>query len=111
MSCRKAAVVNMSSIIGSIENIQAIQKYLTAVPYRISKAALNMLNVCAAFEFQKEEILFTVLHPGWVRTAMGTAYAPIDREESIQGVLQVINSMSEKHHGLLTDYKGQTINW
>uniref|UniRef100_A0A3B4B715 Uncharacterized protein n=1 Tax=Periophthalmus magnuspinnatus TaxID=409849 RepID=A0A3B4B715_9GOBI len=37
MSCRKAAVVNMSSIIGSIENIQAIQKYLTAVPYRISK--------------------------------------------------------------------------
>ncbi|KAJ0001301.1 hypothetical protein NQD34_006321 [Periophthalmus magnuspinnatus] len=111
MSCRKAAVVNVSSIGGLIKNVPFLQELFTAVPYRVSKAALNMLNACAAFEFQKEEILFTVLHPGWVSTDMGTAYAPIDCEESIQGVLQVINSMSDKHHGLLTDYEGQTINW
>uniref|UniRef100_A0A3B4A0P9 Uncharacterized protein n=1 Tax=Periophthalmus magnuspinnatus TaxID=409849 RepID=A0A3B4A0P9_9GOBI len=111
MSCRKAAVVNVSSIGGLIKNVPFLQELFTAVPYRVSKAALNMLNACAAFEFQKEEILFTVLHPGWVRTDMGTADAPIDCEESIQGVLQVINSMSDKHHGVLTDYEGQTINW
>uniref|UniRef100_A0A3B4A083 Uncharacterized protein n=1 Tax=Periophthalmus magnuspinnatus TaxID=409849 RepID=A0A3B4A083_9GOBI len=106
MSCRKAAVVNVSSI-GSFNMSLCLNVFLS---YCL-QAALNMLNACAAFEFQKEEILFTVLHPGWVRTDMGTADAPIDCEESIQGVLQVINSMSDKHHGVLTDYEGQTINW
>ncbi|KAJ0057911.1 hypothetical protein NL108_003064, partial [Boleophthalmus pectinirostris] len=73
MSCEKAAVINLSSILGSIESrTQSFTSFQT-VPYRASKAGLNMLTACAAFEFQKEEILFIVLHPGWVKTDMGTA--------------------------------------
>ncbi|XP_055008830.1 C-factor-like [Boleophthalmus pectinirostris] len=111
MSCEKAAVINLSSILGSIESrTQSFTSFQT-VPYRASKAGLNMLTACAAFEFQKEEILFIVLHPGWVKTDMGTADADIDAHESVQGMLQVINSLTEKHNGAFLDYKGQSIPW
>ncbi|XP_072299318.1 C-signal-like isoform X3 [Eucyclogobius newberryi] len=111
MSCRKAAVVSISSTLGSIEHIKHLYAQLKTLPYCVSKAALNMLSACAAAELQKEEILCTLLHPGWVRTDMGGANASIDAQESVQGMLQVINSMTEKHSGALLDYKGQSIPW
>ncbi|KAK7939181.1 hypothetical protein WMY93_002507 [Mugilogobius chulae] len=111
MSCRKAAVVNVSSTLGSIQHTPESYEHFMAVPYRVTKAALNMLIACAAVELQKDQILCSLIHPGWVRTDMGGANALLDAPESVQGMLQVINSMTEKHNGTLQDYQGQSIPW
>uniref|UniRef100_A0A8C6TT10 Zgc:92161 n=1 Tax=Neogobius melanostomus TaxID=47308 RepID=A0A8C6TT10_9GOBI len=111
MSCRKAAVVSISSTLGSIESTPQSYEHFKTVPYRVSKAALNMLITCANLELQKDEILCTLLHPGWVRTDMGGANAAIEAQESVQGMLQVMNSMTEKDNGTLQDYNGQRIPW
>lgn len=111
MSCRKAAVVNISSTLGSIEQTPQSYEHFKVIPYRVSKAALNMLIKCAALELQKEEILCTLLHPGWVRTDMGGENALLDAQESVQEMLKVMNCMTEKHNGALVDYQGQSIPW
>lgn len=111
MSCHKAAVVNISTNLSSNEIVSELYDKLPMVPYRASKAALNMIISCASLELKKEEILCALLHPGWVRTKMGGSDGEIEVEESIRGMLQVMNSMTEKNHGALVNYKGRTIPW
>ncbi|XP_041943462.1 C-factor-like [Alosa sapidissima] len=113
MSCCKAAVINISTILSSItkapENISLFPTL--ALTYRISKAGLNMLTVCQAQEFKADGVLFTLLHPGWVRTDMGGADGEIDARESVSGMLRVMDSLTEKHNGGFLDYKGQPLPW
>ncbi|XP_035510784.1 C-factor-like [Morone saxatilis] len=111
MSCRKAAVVSISSVLASMQCVKDSYSIFSAIPYRISKAGLNMLTVCAAEELKKDEILFSVLHPGWVRTDMGGEEAEIDAPESVQGMLRVMTSLTEKQNAGFLDYKGHTVPW
>ncbi|KAI3359733.1 hypothetical protein L3Q82_014107, partial [Scortum barcoo] len=111
MSCCKASVVNISSLLGSMSVVKNTYHLLTAAPYRISKAGLNMLTLCAAEELKTDKILFVVLHPGWVRTEMGGEEGEIDTQESVQGMIRVMGSLTEKQNGAFLDYKGQTIAW
>ncbi|XP_010728700.3 uncharacterized protein LOC104918591 [Larimichthys crocea] len=111
MSTRKAAVINMSSVLGSMQVVKESYSYFSAVSYRISKAALNMLTLCGAEELKKDEILFALLHPGWVRTDMGGEEGEIDAPESVQGMLHVMASLTEKQNGAFLDYKGEPVPW
>ncbi|TNM96823.1 hypothetical protein fugu_014979 [Takifugu bimaculatus] len=111
MSIRKAAVVSISSLLGSVQNVTKTYENFSAAPYRVSKCALNMLTMCAAMELRKDEILFSLLHPGWVRTDMGGKNGLIDAPESVQKMFDLMASMTEKHNGSFLDYQGQTIAW
>ncbi|XP_054614697.1 C-factor-like [Dunckerocampus dactyliophorus] len=111
MSCSKAAVINISSNMGSITTTRTSYSLVSGVAYRVSKVALNMLTVCAAEEMKKDEILFAVLHPGWVRTEMGGPEGEIGVEESVNGMLEVMASMSEEHSGAFLDYENRTMPW
>uniref|UniRef100_A0A8C8DQ05 Zgc:158868 n=1 Tax=Oryzias sinensis TaxID=183150 RepID=A0A8C8DQ05_9TELE len=71
MSCRRSAVINVSTLLSSIEKCPETFAMAPMYPYRISKAALNMLTCCQAENFRADDILVAAMHPGWVRTNMG----------------------------------------
>ncbi|CAJ1075228.1 C-factor-like [Xyrichtys novacula] len=111
MSCKKAAVVNISSGLGSMGLVKDTYGVFPAVSYRVSKAGLNMLALCAAAELKSNEILFSLLHPGWVRTDMGGEEGEIDASESVAGMLSVMATLTEKQSGDFFDYKGEVVPW
>ncbi|RXN18213.1 synaptotagmin-2-like protein [Labeo rohita] len=72
MGIHRAAVINMTSLLGSVElywgdRANSFKWY----PYRTSKSALNMVTRCLAVDLEADGILCMALHPGWVRTDMG----------------------------------------
>ncbi|KAM9623949.1 C-signal-like isoform 1-T3 [Morphnus guianensis] len=70
LNCSKAAIINMSSSAGSIEEV-FLWNYGQVVSYRCSKAALNMLTKCQSLGYRDHGVLCAALHPGWVQTNMG----------------------------------------
>ncbi|XP_051512621.1 C-factor-like [Myxocyprinus asiaticus] len=111
MSCRRSAVINVSSLLSSITICPGNFSRAPLYPYRISKAALNMLTCCLAEDFRKDGILVMALHPGWVQTEMGGSQAPLTTTESITGMLKVIAILTEKDSGRLLDWEGKSIPW
>ncbi|XP_050834817.1 uncharacterized protein LOC103816685 isoform X3 [Serinus canaria] len=71
LSCSRAAVINISSKLGSIGLCLRVPE-APMYPYRASKAAQNMVTRCLAVELQDKGILCMAIHPGWVKTDMGT---------------------------------------
>ncbi|XP_074769756.1 uncharacterized protein LOC141963921 [Athene noctua] len=86
LSCSRAAVINVSTKLGSIGLCLGVLE-APMYPYRASKvrcqgvvlawrclfqAAQNMVTRCMAAELQDKGILCTAIHPGWVKTDMGT---------------------------------------
>ncbi|XP_020668317.2 C-signal isoform X3 [Pogona vitticeps] len=110
MSCSKAAIINISSKLGSIA--QGFEVMLDPFyAYRASKAALNMVTACLAVELKGDEILCIAIHPGWVKTDMGTEKAPLTVQHSVQGILKVLASLSSSSTGTLLDWEGRRIFW
>ncbi len=77
--------------------------------YRASKVALNMLTRGLAIEHR--DVFFALIHPGWVKTDMGGSLAPVEINESVAGIWNVINAMSSKTSGQFVDFKGNEIPW
>nr|XP_057932492.1 C-signal-like [Doryrhamphus excisus] len=112
MSIQRAAVVNMSSLLGSIKLVSAEQmNTFNWYPYRTSKSALNMVSRCLAVDLEPDGILCVAVHPGWVRTDMGGSQAPLSPEESVSSLLSVLGGLSEKDHGSFVNYTGEPLPW
>ena len=102
---RLPRVIQVSSMMGSIEDNASGG----SVAYRASKAALNMMTKTLSVE---EPSLITVaVHPGWVKTRMGGPGALITTEESVRGLMRVIEGLSRSDSGKLIDYEGSVLPW
>uniref|UniRef100_UPI0037E8AC7B C-signal n=1 Tax=Semicossyphus pulcher TaxID=241346 RepID=UPI0037E8AC7B len=111
MGIHRAAVINVSSILGSITQNQGEGATFKSYAYRTSKAALNMVTRCLAADLGSDGILCMSLHPGWVKTDMGGPHAHLTVEESVCGLLSVLSRLTEKDHGGFKDYRGDDLPW
>ncbi|KAM9269014.1 C-signal-like [Cariama cristata] len=110
LSCSRAAIVNISSILGSIEAGEAWEERQD-VCYRCSKAALNMLTKCLALEYGDSGILCVSVDPGCVTPPLGRGAGPVTVEESVRGVLRLLARLSATSNGTFWDWRGQSLPW
>ncbi|XP_005111460.1 C-factor [Aplysia californica] len=108
MSCNKAALVNVSTIMAS-QNLTYQHGIGTTYVYKCSKAAVTMATIMISRELKSAGILAFSLHPGWVRTEIGGDAAPLSTEESISDCLRVIAAQTEKNNGKLVDNTGAVL--
>ncbi|KAK9719116.1 hypothetical protein K7432_004981 [Basidiobolus ranarum] len=105
---KKKQIINISSDLGSIG-------CNTNVPftmgYGVSKAALNMVTACLAKELGEKNFTVISLHPGWVQTDMGGENADITTEQSIAGMLKVVDGLSNPDNGKFFSYDGSAMPW
>lgn len=100
-------VVYITSQLGSIGRRTGSGHY----SYNASKAALNMLGRLFSFDLAGMGIKSVLLHPGWVMTSMGGPEAPLPVKESVEGMLQVIDKLTEEQNGKFLDYQGEELAW
>ncbi|XP_056356763.1 C-factor-like [Oenanthe melanoleuca] len=110
MSCSRAAIINISSILGSIEVAEAWEERQD-ICYRCSKAALNMLTKCLALEYGSSGILCVSVDPGHVTPPLEPGMGPVTLEESVRGVLQLLAQLSATSNGTFWDWRGQRLPW
>jgi len=96
----------MSSRLGSIAQASG-----HTLPYASSKAALNMIVKAFSVLLAPRGIIVLALHPGWVRTDMGGAGAPLEPGESVRGLRKVIEGATSADSGRFLSHDGAGIPW
>ena len=99
-------IAMMSSRLGSIAEASGM-----TLPYATSKAALNMLVKGLAAHVASRGITVVALSPGWVRTDMGGAGAPLAPEASVTGLREVIDKLKSTDSGRFLSHDGREIPW
>lgn len=81
------------------------------VPYRTSKAALNMAWTSLALEAKPAGVTAVVLSPGWVKTRMGGEGAEISAQESVSAMRSLIERLSMNDTGRFLRRDGSELSW
>lgn len=103
----RPTVAFLSSQLGSIARTT---RFYTP-SYAMAKAALNMAARLLAEPLHDAGIAGVLLHPGWVRTAMGGAQAPLEPPEAVAGLLAVIDTLPRDGAMRFLDYRGEELPW
>ncbi len=103
---KRRVIALMSSRLGSIAESSG-----TTLPYATSKAALNMLAKGLGATLASRGVIVVALSPGWVRTDMGGAGAPLSPQTSVAGLRKVIAGLRPSDSGRFFSHDGSSIPW
>ena len=97
----------LSSQLGSIADNTSGGMYI----YRSSKTGLNQVVKSLSVDLKPLGITVVLLHPGWVKTDMGGPNAPIPIDESIEGMMNVIDTTNIIDTGRFFNFDGKELPW
>lgn len=101
-------ILVISSQMGSISDNERGRSYA----YRASKAALHCVMRSFAIDVKATGIHVMLIHPGWVKTAMGGPDALLEVQASVAGMLQqAAKHLSKSHADALFRFDGDVIAW
>lgn len=104
---QRKLIAAISSRMGSIQDNTSGREYM----YRTSKAGVNMAMKSLAIDLKPEGITVVTLHPGWVKTDMGTDQAPLLPQESVSGLREVLTNATLADTGRFLNYDGTELPW
>jgi NAD(P)-dependent dehydrogenase (short-subunit alcohol dehydrogenase family) len=81
------------------------------VPYRTSKAALNMAWNSLALDARSRGIACVLFSPGWVKTRMGGSGAEITSERSVSDMRALIDRLTIEDSGRFLRRDGSDLPW
>ncbi len=80
-------------------------------PYRSSKAALNLIVKGLSIDLKDRGIRTLALHPGWVKTDMGSQAAAVEIPDSIAGLCSIIGGYDSPRTAEFINYDNSPIQW
>ena len=102
-------IIMMSSRLGSMEMSREVSR--NSYAYAMSKAGLNMGTVQLAGNLREKSIAVIAQSPGWVRTDMGGADAPLSVSEAVRSMLKAFAGYSIKDTGSFFSEIGEPLPW
>jgi NAD(P)-dependent dehydrogenase (short-subunit alcohol dehydrogenase family) len=104
---KRKLIVTLTSGMGSIaDNASG-----GSIPYRSSKAAVNMVTRSLAIDLAPLGITCVVVNPGWVLTDMGGPHATMTPAESVKRLRDLIETLGPAQSGKFFNYDGREYPW
>ncbi len=104
---RRRVIATVGSKMGSLADNDSGGYYA----YRTAKAAVHMVMKSLSHDLQGQGVTAVTLHPGWVRTDLGGANAPLSARESAAGIYRTLLALKQEDNGRFLDYRGKEMAW
>ncbi len=104
---KRPVAVSISSEYGSLSDKRDGDLY----GYCASKAALNMFTRTFAFDVARDGIIAFIIDPGWVRTRLSSPEATLSTDESVTGMLKIIDRATPADRGKYYRWNGSQMPW
>lgn len=100
-------IVTISSMLGSMKLNTVGGLYV----YRATKAGVNAIMRSMGIDLAERGVIAVAMHPGWVKTDMGGPNADIEPQESIRGMISVIDELTPGDAGKCLAWNGDVLPW